>query len=227
VVTKEKVMQAVRYLVPGCLMVVMLAAPIRALAQEGTPEPDIVLPRCTAEPRDIDAMLAVWFEPSGTPAATPSPVAPIADVQDIVEGGPVDDATVTAITDTTLEWLSCAEVAKQFARGASLVTDKLLAQLGPDITDPTQDSPEEVRALLEGQEAATPAPGSELQTSLPPVVGPRKPRLLDDGRVGAIWSFGGDRVFLVYQQQPDGRWLIDDVVDIIDVEGTPEATPAA
>ena len=220
-------MHVVRSVIPACLLAVMLAGPIQALAQEGTPEPDMVIPRCTAEPRDIDAMIALWFEPSGTPAATPAPAPAIPDVDALVEGSPVDDATVAAITDTTLEWLSCVEVAGQYARGFSQVTDRLLAQFGPDFTDPTQDSPEEVRALLEGQLAATPVPGAELATTLPPVVGPRKPRLLDDGRVGAIWSFGGDRVFLVYQQQEDGRWLIDDAVDILDPVGTPEATPAA
>src|SRR3954465_15987396 len=119
------------------------------------------------------------------------------------------------------------EVAQQYLRGFSLVTDSFLAQIGPDVTNPEQGTPEEVIALLKVQLGATPTAGTERVTSLTPFVGPRKPRLLDDGRVGAIWSFGGDRVFLVYQKQDDGSWLIDNAVDIIDVEGTPEATPAA
>ena len=72
-----------------------------------------------------------------------------------------------------------------------------------------------------------PVAGEERVTSLQPFVGSRKARTLDDGRVGAIWSFGGDRVFLVYQKQDDGKWLIDDAVDIIDTAGTPVATPAS
>lgn len=219
-------MRAVRYLVPGCLVVVSLAAPLTAVAQEGTPEADLTLPRCTVEPRDTAATVALWFDASGNPAATPTAV-PAIDAETLVEGAPVDDATVAAITDLTEQWLSCMEVAQQYLRGFSLVTDRLLAQFGPDITNPEQDTPEEVTALLEQQLAATPTPGEGRVTSLTPFVGPRKPRLLDDGRVGAIWSFGGDRVFLVYQKQADGSWLIDDAVDIIDVEGTPEATPAA
>jgi hypothetical protein len=219
-------MRAVRYLVPGCLLAVMLAAPIQALAQEGTPEADLTLPRCTVEPRDAAATVALWFDASGKAAATPTAVPPI-DAETLVEGQPVDDATVTAITDLTEQWLSCMEVAQQYLRGFSLVTDNFLAQIGPDVTNPEQDTPEEVIALLQTQLEATPTAGTERVTSLTPFVGPRKPRLLDDGRVGAIWSFGGDRVFLVYQKQDDGSWLIDNAVDIIDVEGTPEATPAA
>jgi hypothetical protein len=219
-------MRAVRYLVPGCLMVVMLAAPVRAVAPEGTPEPDLTLPRCTVEPRDADATVALWFDASGKAAATPTAVAPI-DAETLIEGGPVDDATLAAITDVTEQWLSCMEVAHQYLRGFSLVTDRILAQFGPDVTNPAQDTPEEVRALLEQQLEATPAAGEERVTSLTPFVGPRKARTLDDGRVGAIWSFGGDRVFLVYQKQDDGKWLIDDVVDIIDTAGTPVATPAS
>jgi len=219
-------MRAVRYLVPGCLLVVTLAAPIRAVAQEGTPAPDLTLPRCTVEPRDAAATIALWFDASGNPAATPTPEPPI-DAETLVEGAPVDDETVAAITDLTQEWLSCMEVAQEYLRGFSLVTDRLLAEFGPDLTNPQQDTPEEVTALLEQQLAATPTPGEGRVTSLTPFAGPRKPRMLDDGRVGAIWSFGGDRVFLVYQKQADGSWLIDDAVDIIDVEGTPEATPAS
>ena len=219
-------MRAVRYLVPGCLVVVSLAAPLSAVAQEGTPAPDLTLPRCTVEPRDAAATIALWFDASGNPAATPTAVPPI-DAETLVEGAPVDDATLAAITDLTEQWLSCMEVAQQYLRGFSLVTDRLLAQFGPDLTNPEQDTPEEVSALLEQQLQATPAAGEGRVTSLTPFVGPRKPRMLDDGRVGAIWSFGGDRVFLVYQKQDDGSWLIDDAVDIIDIVGTPEATPAS
>jgi hypothetical protein len=220
-------MHAVRLLIAGYLMVATLAAPGLALAQDATPGPSMTLPRCTAEPRDIDALVALWFEPSGTPAATPAPAPAITDAEALPEGSPVDDATVAAISETTYEWLSCMEVARQFARGFTFLTDRLLKQLGPDITDPTQDTPEEVRALLEAQLAATPVPGVAVPTNLPPVIGPRKPRLLDDGRVGATWIFGGDRAYFIYQQQDDGRWLIDDLIDILEPAGTPEATPTS
>src|SRR4051812_48539823 len=141
---KEKVMRAVRYLVPGCLIVVSLAAPLQAFAQEGTPEADLTLPRCTVEPRDADETIALWFDASGNPAATPTAVPPI-DAETLLEGAPVDDETVTAITDLTEQWLSCMEVAQQYLRGFALVTDKLLAQFGPDLTNPEQDTPDEVR----------------------------------------------------------------------------------
>lgn len=219
-------MRAMRYLVPGCLVAATLVMPMQGLAQEGTPEPDMTLPLCTAEPRSIDEMVALWFDTTGTPAATPAMSAAVPDPEALPVGDHADDATVQAISDVTKEWLSCMEVAGQYARGFSLLSDQLLAQFGPDVTDPAQDTPEEVKALLEGQLAGTPIAGAE-GTQVPLIVGPRKPRLLEDGRVGAIWSLGGDRVFLVYKQQEDGSWLIDEAIDIMEPVGTPEATPAA
>jgi hypothetical protein len=220
-------MRTMRYLVPGCLVAATLVMPLHGLAQEGTPEPDMTLPLCTAEPRDIDEMVALWFETSGTPAATPAMSASVPDPEALPVGDRVDDATLDAISNVTKEWLSCMEVAGQYARGFSLLSDQLLAQFGPDISNPEQDTPEEVKALLEAQMAGTPIAGAEGMAQVPLIVGPRKPRLLDDGRVGAIWSLGGDRVFLVYKQQEDGSWLIDEAVDILEPVGTPEATPAA
>jgi hypothetical protein len=219
-------MRTMRLLIPGCLMAATLAMPMQGLAQDGTPEPDMTLPLCTAEPRDIDEMVALWFEASGTPAATPAMTAAVPDPEALPAGERADDATVEAISTVTKEWLACMEVAGQYARGFSLLSDQLLAQFGPDVTNPEQDTPEEVKALMEAQLAGTPIAGSQ-GMQVPLIVGPRKPRLLDDGRVGAIWSLGGDRVFLVYKQQEDGSWLIDDAVDILEPVGTPEATPAA
>lgn len=77
--------------------------------------------------------------------------------------------------------------------------------------------------------AGTPIPGATNAPRLPALAGPRKARVMDDGRIGAIWSIGGDRVFLVYKNV-DGRWLIDEDLDLVDpVAGTPtaEATPAS
>jgi hypothetical protein len=60
---------------------------------------------------------------------------------------------------------------------------------------------------------------------MPPLAGPRRVRLLGENRAGAVWSLGGDKVYIVYQQQ-DGRWLIDDVIDVLEPAATPAATPA-
>lgn len=213
-------MRHVRFLAPASLIAAALLAPAHGFAQEATPTPRESLPACTAEPRDIEELVGFWFSPSGEPAATPTYPEPITDAEALPEGERLDDATVQAITETTIGWISCMEGAGQYARGFGFMTDDLLAQFGPDTSNPAQDSPEEVRAALEGQLAGTPIAGQMASGAMPPPVGPRKPRLLDDGRAAAIWSFGGDRVYLVYEEV-DGRWLIDGAEDILDVAGTP------
>ncbi len=180
---------------------------------------------CTAEPRDLDTILALWFDPSGSPVATPALAAPIADVNALPQGTRPDDATTAAITEATLNWVYCIEVTGEYARGFSYVTDNLLAQFGPDLTNPGQDSPDEVRAALEGQLLGTPIAGDVTLSRMPAMSGPRRARVLDDGRVSAIWAFSGDRVMFIYAQL-DGRWLIDEAIDIIETEGTPVADAA-
>jgi hypothetical protein len=151
----------------------------------------------------------------------------IADPGAIPEGTRADDATVQAITELTQGWISCMEFAGQPIRGFSYMSDNMLVQFAPDTTDPAQDSPDKVRATLEAQLAATPVVDVSSGDVISPLVGPRRARMFDDGRVGAIWSLGGNRYFFLYTQV-DGRWLIDDAIDILETEGTPVAgTPVA
>lgn len=218
-----------RLLAPALALVLTATSFAGALAQvaspaAGTPAPENVAPPCAAAPRDVGEIVALWFTPSGTPAATPTGTAPFADLANLPEGVPADDATVQAITDTTRGWISCLLVYRQFARAVSYLTDHLLAQSGPDFANPAQDTAEEVRALLEGQ-IATPAAAAPGPLRMPPLAGPRRVRLLGENRAGAVWSLGGDKVYIVYQQQ-GGRWLIDDVIDVLEPAATPAATPA-
>jgi hypothetical protein len=205
--------------------------PLASLAQDATPAAgsnDMQM-TCDAEPRDLDALVALWFDASGAAAATPAMAMMVTDESTLPEGPKPEDADVAAIDETTRQFLYCMNIAGQYARGLNLVTDALASQGGPDTTNPDQDTPEEVRALLEAQLAGTPIPGAENAARLPALAGPRKPRVLEDGRIGAIWSIGGDRVFLLYKKV-DGKWLIDDDLDLQDpVAGTPtaEATPAS
>jgi hypothetical protein len=175
---------------------------------------------CTAEPRDLDEILVLLFDPSGAPVATPAMAEPSASDAALPEGERADDATIAAIADTTRHWVYCIEVAGQYARGFSFVTADLLAQFGPDVTNPAQDTPEEVRAALEAQLLGTPVAGEASGSRMPQLAGPRKERILEDGRGAAIWSFGGDKVFFVYELVDD-RWLIDEAIDIIEVAATP------
>lgn len=215
----------------GLTLSLSLVTPLTSLAQDATPaagsgaQPT----SCDAEPRDLDELVALWFDESGNVAATPTAAMTIEDEAALPDGSKPEDADLAEIDATTRQWLYCINIAGQYARGFNLMTDNLVSQFGPDTTNPDQDTPEEVRALLEAQAAATPAPEVEGQLRLPALAGPRKARLLEDGRIGAIWSIGGDRVFMLYKKE-DGKWLVDEVVDVVDpVTGTPtaDATPAA
>jgi hypothetical protein len=214
----------------GLTLSLTLLTPLVSLAQDATPAAgsDAQPASCDAEPRELDELVALWFDESGAAVATPAMAMMVEDESTLPDGPKPEDADVTAIEEITHQWLYCINIAGQYARGFNLMTDNLVLQFGPDTTNPDQDTPEEVRALLEAQAAATPAPETEGQLRLPALAGPRKARLLEDGRIGAIWSIGGDRVFLVYKNE-DGTWLIDEATDLADpVAGTPtaEATPA-
>ena len=214
----------------GLTLSLSLVTPLTSLAQDATPAAasDAQPTSCDAEPRDLDELVALWFDESGTAAATPAAAMTIEDEATLPDGSKPEDADLAAISETTRQWLYCINIAGDYARGFNLMTDNLISQYGPDTTSPDQDTPEEVRALLEAQAVGTPVPGTEGQLRLPALAGPRKPRLLEDGRIGAIWSIGGDRVFLIYKNE-DGTWLIDEAMDLADpVEGTPtaDATPA-
>ena len=214
----------------GLTLSLSLVTPLTSLAQDATPAAgsDAQPTSCDAEPRDLDELVALWFDESGNAAATPAAAMMIEDEATLPDGSKPEDADLAAIGETTRQWLYCMNIAGDYARGFNLMTDNLVSQYGPDTTNPDQDTPEEVRALLESQAVGTPVPSTEGQLRLPALAGPRKPRLLEDGRIGAIWSIGGDRVFLMYKNE-DGTWLIDEAVDLSDpVAGTPaaEATPA-
>jgi hypothetical protein len=58
------------------------------------------------------------------------------------------------------------------------------------------------------------------------LAGPRKAHMLDDGRVAAVWSYGGNKLSIIYAQDGE-RWLIDEVIDIVEADAAPAATPAS
>jgi hypothetical protein len=213
-------------LVSTVVLVGLVDLPPGASAQEATPAagtPTVAEMVCSAEPRDIDELLALWFDEAGGPVATPTRAEPIAESAVRPAGPLLDDATIVAITEATRGWFYCIEIAGQHARGLSYVTDNIAAQLGPDLANPNQDSPEDVRAVLEGQLAAMPTPDPQLR--MPNLAGPRKAQLLDDGRAAAVWSYGGNKLYFIYVEEGE-RWLIDEVIDIIDEADAPaEATP--
>jgi hypothetical protein len=174
---------------------------------------------CTTEPKPVDELIPLWFTPDGSPAATPVGSQPFESEADLPQGTPADEATVAAINATIQEIFACFD-AGQYARGFALMTDHAISQFGPDVTNPDEDTPAEVRALLERQIAGTPVAG-EISEEPTVISEARDARVLSDGRVGAIFESQGDQVFAIFVKSGD-RWLLDDFIDIIE-QGTPTA----
>ncbi|MFT4039885.1 MAG: hypothetical protein QM692_17030 [Thermomicrobiales bacterium] len=218
-----------RYLLAACGLSLSLLTPLAVAAQDATPAatPAGRTIACTTEPRDIDALVALWFDESGAPREAPAMAEPVQDEAALPDGKKPDEADLAAITKTTEQWVYCIEIAGQYARGFNVLTDDLAGMLGPDTTDPALDSPDEIRALLESQ-LATPVTSEADTLPTQGLNGPRKPRQLADGRIGAIWVVGGSRLFLMYEKVDD-QWLVDEVVPLATSSGTPtaESTPAA
>jgi hypothetical protein len=108
------------------------------------------------------------------------------------------------------------------------MTDDLARQFGPDVSSPDQDTPEEVRALLEAQLAGTPVadePGMEQGASTDVGRG-RDIRVLEGGRVGGVWTIESDAAFIVLEQQDD-HWLVDEVIDIVEDNAAMSGTPTS
>jgi hypothetical protein len=206
--------------------VLALLAPLDGVtAQNASPAAGGTLPACTAEPRSVDELVGFFFGPGGEPLATPLPADPVASEADLPQGDPADAETEADIDATVREFLACFP-AGQYARGFALLTDEAVREFGPDLSDPTEDTAGEVRSLLESQLAGTPAPAEEEMADAPQVEGPCEARVLDDGRAGAVWTIESAPIFLILEEQQDGRWLIDAFIAILDGDAA-EATPAS
>lgn len=208
----------------GVLAATTVMAAMPAVAQDASPAAGASGAACTVEPRDVDELVGFFFDPEGTPLATPAATTVDSEAE-LPPGEPVDPAVEEAVNATVTQLIACVQ-AGQYARAFALMTDDMARQSGPDLSSPDEDTPEEVRALLEGQLAGTPVvdePGMEQGAAMDIGRG-RDIRVLEGGRVGGVWSVEGDAVFIVLEQQDD-RWLLDEVVDIVEddaASGTPE-----
>ncbi len=220
-------MQPIPYLVrlaaSGALVAIgLMAAPVAA--QDASPAAGAGA-ACTVEPRDVEELVRFYFSPEGTPLATPAATTFESETA-LPAGEPVDAETEEAVNAVVTALIACFD-AGQYARAFALVTDDGARSLGPDMSNPDEDTPDEVRALLEAQLAGTPVadePGMEpgMQTQVSPG---RDLRLLEGGRVGGVWTIEGDAAFVVFEQEDD-RWLIDEFIDIVEDEAMTGATPA-
>ena len=223
-------MQKFRYIVhaagSGLLAATMLAAAMPVVAQDASPAAGATGAGCTVEPRDVEELIGFYFGPEGTPLPTPT-AATVASEAELPQGEPVDPAVEEAVNATVAELFACFD-AGQYARGFALMTDDLARQFGPDVNNPDEDTPEEVRALLEAQLAGTPVVDEpEMEQGASTDVGRgRDVRALEGGRVGGVWTIQGDAVFFVLEQQDD-RWVVDEVIDIVENNASASGTPTS
>jgi hypothetical protein len=174
---------------------------------------------CAVAPRPIDQLVALWFAASGTPIATPLPSSPVAGIAHLPQGAPADPATVAAVSRTLAEIDDCFAT-NQYARAFALMSDRLVLQFGPDLTNPNENTAEKVRALLAAQ-LATPASGTPTAAG-PSISAPRDVRMLPDGRVGGLVSDSSGTFFAVFAQQ-NGQWRLDDLIPVAGAAATPTA----
>ena len=223
-------MQKFRYIVhaagSGVLAATLLAAAMPAGAQDASPAADATGTGCTVEPRDVEELIGFYFGPEGTPLATPTATMFESEAE-LPQGEPADPAVEEAVNATVTELIACFD-AGQYARAFALMTDDLVRQSGPDLSSPDEDTPEEVRALLEAQLAGTPVvdePGMEQGASTDVGAG-RDIRVLEGGRVGGVWAIEGDAAFIVLEQE-NNQWLVDEVIDIVEDDGAASGTPTS
>jgi hypothetical protein len=220
-------MRMLRYIVQvagsGVLAATILMAPLPAVAQDASPAAG-ANDACTVAPRDVEEIVGFFFDPEGTPLATPAATT-VESEAELPQGESVDPTVEQAVNATVTELIACFD-AGQYARAFAVMTDDLARQTGPDVSSPDEDTPEEVRALLEAQLAGTPVvdePGMEQGTSTDVGQG-REIRVLEGGRVGGVWSIEGHAAFMVLEQQDD-QWLVDEVIDIVEDDAATSGTP--
>ncbi len=126
-------------------------------------------------------------------------------------GKPADAAMAAAADQAVQSWLVCY-IGGDAARLFALMTDKLDKTILQEfISQPTGDSPDELRTLLEPDLGGTLIIGSTSEIASPG----REIRVLDDGRIGGIWNVDGDDAFIILAEE-DGSWLLDEIIDIRD-----------
>jgi hypothetical protein len=195
------------------LVIAGAMTPALVSAQESTPAVPAV--PCDVEPMNLDDLIKVYFDDAGTPIAVGEFPTPISSIDQVPAGSEVDDETLTEISDVAQEWASCF-TAGDFLRAFALMTPDAIRQFGPDFSDPSLDTPEEVKAFLETRLAATPEPGMDEGENFM-IEGPLAAFKYDDGSIGSVWTAENDAVYLVMVEQ-DGKWLVDQLIDITDAD---------
>jgi hypothetical protein len=176
------------------LVGLLVVQPRPATAQEG-PDPS----ECQVEPRSDESLTVLFATPAAidaTAVATPATPAP---VDALPEGEPAGPEALFGINQTLREMVSCLNAGDP-RRALALFTD--------DVTP-------ETLVVLGLSDRGIPVAGTP--TPLPadqqlPFLSIRDPRILEDGRVGAIVSDDTrpDEAYFIIFEEVEGRWLIDE-----------------
>jgi glutamine cyclotransferase len=182
----------------AALLALVHSGPTVAASHDATPDPAAAC--TTIASRSLDALLALWYEPSGTPVASPPPSLQVAEEADFPPGEPADAATVTAIDAVAQQWAACQN-AGDLVGVYALYTDHLAQLHGFQAFLPR----EEAGAILAEQVPLPP----EFAWAIGP---PRQVRVLPDGRVAAVfigeWGGTAQNIFAIFAHLDSG-WRLD------------------
>jgi hypothetical protein len=190
------------------ILLLMTAGPVTAQTPTPAPGgeefpyvPDAAL--CTIEPIDREVLLDLWFPPEGTPV--PAGVIEISDERVTLPIGPAASAaTVDGVTETLHGFYNCVAAA-DFTRYLTYFTDDMIQRFGPD--------PFPSRAACIGYLDAYPDPTPSVDPTR--IWDITNVMAIGEGRAAAFVADSGRAGFfttyVIFEQQPDGRWLVDEV----------------
>ena len=210
-----------RRIVPLLLaaLIALVASP-RVGAQEATPvaTPAATPPAGPDAPAAAECRIAprslASFQGLATPAATPA-APPVLGAAGLPTGTPADPETAAAIAAAARELIACVN-AGDFLRAFALFNDAYLrSTTGPEVMS------QQLYDLF-----ATPAPRTPERQII--LVAVRDPRLLPDGRAGALVTVidpttttqGEMTSFLIFVRSGD-RWLLDGSIEDLPSAATP------
>lgn len=161
------------------------------------------VPTCAVEATpSIDEVLAVAATPSAPQVAAPNQ-GPVTE-DSLPHGAPADPPAAATADGVVRMWVACILDGSELSILA-LQSDRMDRLF---YSEHAQDL-EWFRVVLSEDAASTPVP-VDRQIDLSPG---RDVRVLDDGRIGGIWSIGGDAAFVILVSDGD-RWLVDEVIDL-------------
>lgn len=188
------------------LLIVLLATARPVLALDPTPDvtpyvPDPLL--CTAEPIDREVLLDLWFPEDGTPV----PVGVIVETGSAVTlpiGPAADAGTIAGVTETLHGFYNCVAAA-DFTRYLVYFTDDMIRRFGPDPFTSREACVGYLDAYPHPTPSTTPTRIWDITNVIAIGEGRAAAFVTDAGRAGIFTTY------VIFEQQDDGRWLVDEV----------------